>query len=88
MSSHVVGTNTEDTWSCSISFALKSNPNNMKTLNFFIVQNINNADVCAIITSGENDGLKVLFKSMNKFPSIGIEKYLPSIINSTIAKLQ
>ena len=83
-----IGTNSNDTFSISYSFALKSNPDNVKVLNIFIIQNINNGDFCIIISSGENDGLKVLFKSINKFPTIGIEKYLPSIINSTIAKLR
>ena len=87
LSTHI-GTNSNDTYSASYSFALKSNPNNIKVLNIFIIQNINNGDFSVTISSGENDGLKVLFKSMNKFPITGLEKYLPSIIKSTIAKLQ
>lgn len=82
-----VGTNSNDTYSVSYSFALKSNPDNVKVLNIFIIQNINSNDCCVVISSGENNGLKVLFKSINKFPIIGLEKYLPSIIKSTIALL-
>lgn len=87
LSSIHVGTNTNDVYTASYTFALKSNPNNSKVLNFFAIRNINNGDACIIISSGENDGLKVLFKSINKYPITGIEKYLPSIIKSTIAKL-
>ena len=83
-----VGTNSNDTYSATYSFALKSNPNNTKVLNIFIIQNINNDDFCIIISSGENDGMKVLFRSMNKFPIVGIEKYLPNIIKSTISILK
>jgi hypothetical protein len=83
-----IGTNSNDTFSISYSFALKSNPENIRVLNVFIIQNINNGDFCVIISSGENDGMKVLFKSINKFPTIGIEKYLPNIIKSTISFLK
>ena len=88
VTSHVVGTKTDDTCSFSVSFALSHNPYNDKTLNFFIVQNTKNADVSVVISSGERDGLKILYKSINKYPIIGIEKYLPSIVKSTIKILQ
>ena len=88
LTSHVFGSKTDDTCSFSISFALSKNPQNEKTLNFFIVQNTTTADVCLIISSGERDGLKVLFKSINKYPITCIEKYLPNIIKSTITILK
>lgn len=88
LTSHIIGTNNNDMCSMTISFAINREPNNDNALNFFIIQNIKNADVCVIITSSESEGLKILFKSINKYPIVGIEKYLPNIINSTIAKLQ
>ena len=88
LTSHVLGTNIDDAYSCSISFALSTDSNNEKTLNFFIVQNTKNADICIIISTGERDGTRILFKSINKYPIIGIEKYLPNIIASTIKILE
>ena len=84
LTSHIVGTNSEDSYSCSISFALKDNPYNHRVLNFFIVQNINTTYICVIISSGEENGLKILFDSINKYPSASLEKYLPSIVKSTV----
>lgn len=88
VTSHTVGTRNNDSYSLSVSIALSDDLSNERSLNFFVIQNTNNADVCIIITSCEKEGLRILFKSINKYPIVGIEKYLPNIINSTIAKLQ
>ena len=87
LTSHILGSKTEDMCSFSVSFALSTNPNNSKTLNFFIVQNTKTAEVCLIISSGESEGLRILFRSMNRYPETGIQKYLPNIIKSTISIL-
>lgn len=86
LSSYVVGSRTNDMFSLSLN--LSFDPYNEKTLNFLVVQNTKTADTCVIVTSGENDGLKILFKSINKYPFIGIEKYIPNIIKSTITILK
>ena len=82
--SHIEGPYTTDSWTCSVSFALCEELLNEKTLNFFVVQDIKTREIAVIITTGEKEGLRILYKSINKYPIPNITKYLPNIIISSI----
>ncbi len=86
--SYSVGTSSNDAWSFSISMALYNEPLNDKTLNFLVIQDIKTRDICVIITTGEKEGLRILYRSINKYPISGIEKYLPSIISSSVVLIR
>ena len=82
--SYIEGPYTIDSWTFSLSFALATDLMTEKTLNFCVIQNTNSREISVAITTGEKEGMRILYKSINKYPIPGIQKYLPNIINSSI----
>ena len=73
-----------DYWCAKVYFGLfdeKCELISERSLNFIVFQNIKTHDVSITITS-DND-LNLIFKSITKYPKALIDKYLPSILNST-----
>ena len=82
--SHIEGKNNDDQWSLTLSFALSNEILNEKVLNFLVIQDIKTRDIATIITTGEKEGMRILYKSITKYPIPSINKYLPNIISSSI----
>ena len=87
ITSHIEEICADDSWTCTISMVSSNDIATEKVLNFIVIQDIKSRNIAIAITTGEIEGFKILYKSINRYPLVGIEKYLPNIVSSSIAIL-